>query len=42
VHWAPGIPHALWFQGRKIPAKARAHRAAGRVDVFANGLLFEN
>jgi hypothetical protein len=29
VHWAPGIPHALCFQGRQISGKPRAHRAAG-------------
>jgi hypothetical protein len=27
VHWAPGIPHALFWAENKC--KARAHRAAG-------------
>jgi hypothetical protein len=29
VHWAPGIPHALCFQGRKIHAHLGRIRAAG-------------
>jgi hypothetical protein len=42
VHWAPGIPHALCFQGREIPVIARAHRAAGRGCMFENKALLEN
>ena len=29
VHWAPGIPHALCYRGRKVRTQLRAHRAAG-------------
>jgi hypothetical protein len=39
VHWAPGIPHALFFQGRKIPAnlgRSRRENAEACFDVIAS------
>jgi hypothetical protein len=35
VHWAPGIPRALYFQGRNISGIARAQRAA-RTSMFVD------
>src|SRR5450631_2369474 len=38
VHWAPGIPHALCFKGRKFLCKASDASRRENAEVWPSGL----